>query len=154
VRASSSLAEVLDREADLYEDLLDLLHEEEAALIAGNTRVVGECLARTETLVLQLRLLENSRETLVTQLTGRRDARFGEVPETATGSLGRARARLETTLPIVDVMNRRVTALLHRALRLFDTTLDLICEAAGLNHQYTAAGALTRGARSVIDRRA
>ena len=89
--ASSTLADVLDREADLYEDLLGLLHEEEAALIAGNTRAVGECLARTETLVLQLRLLENSRETLVTQLTGRHDARLGELPETATGSLGRAR---------------------------------------------------------------
>lgn len=152
--ASASLAEVLDREADLYEDLLRLLHEEEAALIAGNTRAVGDCLARTETLVLQLRLLENSRETLVTQITGRRNARLGEVPETAAGSLGRARARLETTLPTVDVMNRRVTALLQRALRLFDTTLDLIRDAAGLNHQYTAAGALTRGAHSVIDGRA
>jgi len=154
VSASASLAEVLDREADLYEDLLRLLHEEEAALIAGNTRAVGDCLARTETLVLQLRLLENSRETLVTQITGRRKARLAEVPETAAGSLGRARARLETTLPTVDVMNRRVTALLQRALRLFDTTLDLIRDAAGLNHQYTAAGALTRGAHSVIDGRA
>ena len=152
--ASATLADVLDREADLYESLLGLLREEEAALIAGNTRAVGECLARTETLVLQLRLLENSRETLVTQLTGRRDARLGELPETATGSLRRARARLEATLPNVEVMNRRVTALLHRALRLFDTTLDLIREAAGLNHQYTAGGALTRGARSVIDGRA
>ncbi len=152
--ASATLAGVLDREADLYESLLGLLHEEEAALIAGNTRAVGECLARTETLVLQLRLLENSRETLVTQLTGRHDARLGELPETATGSLGRARTRLEATLPLVEVMNRRVTALLHRALRLFDTTLDLIREAAGLNHQYTAGGALTRGAHSVIDGRA
>ena len=152
--ASVTLADVLDREADLYESLLGLLREEEAALIAGNTRAVGACLARTETLVLQLRLLESSRETLVTQLTGRHDARLRELPETATGSLRRARARLEATLPNVEVMNRRVTALLHRALRLFDTTLDLIREAAGLNHQYTAGGALTRGARSVIDGRA
>jgi hypothetical protein len=84
VNAFSSLAEVLDREADLYENLLDLL---------------------------------------------------------ANGSLGRARARLETTLLIIDVMNQRVTALLHQALRLFDTTLDVIRDAAGLNHQYTAAAA-------------
>ncbi len=152
--ASLSLTEVLDREADLYENLLGLLHEEEAALIAGNARAVGDCLARTETLVLQLRLLENSRETLVTQLTGRRDARLRELPEPATGRLGLARARLEATLPRVEAMNGRVTALLHRALRLFDTTLDLIREAAGLNRQYTAGGALTRAARSVIDGRA
>ena len=64
------------------------------------------------------------------------------------------RTRLVTTLPLVDVMNRRVTALLQRALRLFDTTLDLIREAAGLDHQYTAGGALTRGTRPVIDGRA
>ena len=152
--ASATLADVLDREADLYEDLLGLLHEEEAALIAGNTRSVGECLARTETVVLQLRLLENSRETLVSKLTGRRDTRLGELPGAATDSLGRARRRLVTTLPLVDVMNRRVTALLQRALRLFDTTLDLIREAAGLDHQYTAGGALTRGTRPVIDGRA
>jgi flagellar biosynthesis/type III secretory pathway chaperone len=141
VNAFSSLAEVLDRETDLYENLLDLLHEEEAALIAGNIRAVRECLARMETLVLQLRLLENSRETLVTRLTGRRDARLGEVPGMANGSLGRARARLETTLLIIEVMNQRVTALLHQALRLFDTTLDVIRDAAGLNHQFTAAAA-------------
>ena len=46
-----------------------VLAEEEAALIAGDTRAVGDCLARTETLVLKLRLLETSRETLVAQLT-------------------------------------------------------------------------------------
>ena len=92
--------------------------------------------------------------TLVSKLTGRRDTRLGELPGTATDSLGRARSRLVTTLPLVDVMNRRVTALLQRALRLFDTTLDLIREAAGLDHQYTAGGALTRGTRPVIDGRA
>jgi flagellar biosynthesis/type III secretory pathway chaperone len=152
--ASTSLAEVLDREADVYESLLALLHEEEAALIAGNASAVGNCLARTETLVLQLRLLENSRETLVTQLTGRRDTRLRELPEPTAGPLGRARARLEATLPRVEAMNTRVTALLHRALRLFDTTLDLIREAAGLNRQYTAGGALTHSAQPMIDGRA
>jgi len=154
MNASTSLAEVLDREADVYESLLALLHEEEAALIAGNAKAVGNCLARTETLVLQLRLLENSRETLVTQLTGRRDTRLREIPGPAAGSLGRARARLEATLPRVEAMNSRVSALLHRALRLFDTTLALIREAAGLNRQYTAGGALTGSPQSMIDGRA
>ena len=154
MNASSNLAEVLDREADLYEDLLGLLHEEEAALIAGNTRVVGECLARTETLVLKLRLLETSRETLVSQLTARRDARLRDLPEPVPSALARARGRLEATLPTVDVMNRRVSALLRRALTLFDVTLEFIREAAGLNRHYTADGEITRSAPSVIDGRA
>lgn len=150
----SNLADVLTREADLYDDLLDLLREEEAALIAGNTRAVGECLPRTETLVLKLRLLETSRETLVARLGGRREARLRELPGSRDQALARARARLDATLPHVERMNRRVSALLERALKLFDATLELIRDAAGFSQHYTAAGAVSRTAPSMIDGRA
>jgi flagellar biosynthesis/type III secretory pathway chaperone len=149
-----NLAEVLGQEADLYEELLALLGEEEAALVAGNTRAVGECMARAETLVLRLRLLETSRETLVARLTGRRDARLSELPAAAIQGLAPVQARLEATLPRVERVNRRVSALLGRALNLFGATLDLIRDAAGLSHQYTAHGALTRMTASTIDGRA
>jgi flagellar biosynthesis/type III secretory pathway chaperone len=152
--SATNLTEVLSQEADLYEDLLALLTEEEAALVAGNTRVVGECMARTETLVLKLRLLETSRETLVAQLTGRTDARLSELPAGAMQALAPVQARLEATLPRVERMNRRVSALLSRALNLFGATLDLIRDAAGLSHQYTAHGGLTRAAVPTIDGRA
>lgn len=152
--AESNLTEILSREADLYDDLLRLLTEQEGALIAGNTRAVGDCLARTETLVLKLRLLETSRETVVAHLAGRRDAKLSELPGAAARVLGPIRARLEATLPRVDRVNRRVTALLERSLRLFDTTLELIRDAAGLSPQYTAHGALARAVLPTIDGRA
>jgi flagellar biosynthesis/type III secretory pathway chaperone len=151
---TTRLAEVLLRQADLYENLLGLLEEEEAALIAGDTRAVGECLVRSENLVLQLRLLETSREALVTQLTGRRTARLAELPDTDTGTLGRARSRLEAVLPRVERTNRRVKALLERGLKLFDVTLDLVRGAAGLGRHYTATGTLAPIAVPMIDGRA
>ena len=152
--SAANLTDVLSREADLYDDLLVLLTEEEAALMAGDTRAVGDCLARTETLVLKLRVLETSRETLVAQLTGRRDARLTELPTPAADVLGPVRARLDSTLPRVERMNRRVSALLGRALHLFGVTLDLIRDAAGLSRHYTAHGGLTRAPLPTIDGRA
>jgi flagellar biosynthesis/type III secretory pathway chaperone len=152
--SSSTLAELLVREADLYDELLTLLHDEERALIAGDTRSVGDCLARTETLVLKLRLLETSRETLVAQLAGDRRTRLADLPGADHGALATARARLEATLPTVERVNRRVTALLERSLRLFDVTLELIRGAAGLGRQYTAAGTLAPAGRAMIDGRA
>jgi hypothetical protein len=68
--------------------------------------------------------------------------------------LAPVQARLEATLPRVERVNRRVSALLGRALNLFGATLDLIRDAAGLSHQYTALGALTRTAAPTIDGRA
>jgi flagellar biosynthesis/type III secretory pathway chaperone len=152
--ASSTLADLLLREADLYDELLRLLEEEERALIAGDTRAVADCLARSETVVLTLRLLENSRETLVARLAGHGRARLAELPGADLGPLGRARARLEASLPRVERMNRRITALLERSLRLFDATLELIRGTAGLGRQYTAAGTLASVGRPTIDGRA
>lgn len=152
--ATQHLADVLGREAELYEHLLGLLAEEEAALIAGDTRAVAACLSRSETLVLELRLLETARETLVAQLTGRRDARLSEVPGADAGALGQARARLEAALPRVERMNRRVSALLARALHLFESTLELIRSAAGLGRHYTAAGTLVGSSGPTLDGRA
>lgn len=151
---TTRLAEVLLRQADLYETLLALLEEEEAALIAGNTRAVGECLVRSENLVLQLRLLETSREALVTQITGRPATRLAELPDTEAGALGRARGRLEAVLPRVERTNRRVKALLERGLKLFDVTLDLVRGAAGLGRHYTATGTLAPIGVPMIDGRA
>jgi len=151
---SSGLAGVLARQADLYDDLLALLQRQEAAIIAGDTRAVGECMARTESLVLELRLLETSRETLVSQLTGRADTPLRELPGAGEGPLGAARSRLAATLPRVHGMNRRVTALLERSLRLVDATLELVREAAGLTRHYTPRGVVARSAPPTIDGRA
>jgi flagellar biosynthesis/type III secretory pathway chaperone len=153
MKSSSGLADVLAREADLYEDLLGVLEREEAALIAGDTRAVGTYLARTETLVLELRLLETSRETLVAQLTGRRKTRLSEMPAATSTALVTARARLSATLPRVERMNRRVTALLERSLKLFEATMDLVRETAGLTRHYTADGVIARTAPRTIDGR-
>ncbi|MBI3634967.1 MAG: flagellar protein FlgN [Candidatus Rokubacteria bacterium] len=152
--SATALADLLGREADLYDRLLALLTEEEAALLAGDTPAVARCLTRTETLVLELRLIETSRESLVARLAGGRATRLRELPEATAVAVDNARARLELSLPRVERLNRRVKALLERSLALFATTLDLIREAAGLPRHYTAEGMLATAALPTIDGRA
>jgi flagellar biosynthesis/type III secretory pathway chaperone len=151
---ASRLADVLGREADVYESLLEVLQHEEAALIAGDARRVGDCMTRTESLVLELRLLETSRATLVTQLTGRADTPLRDLPGATGAPLAPARERLGATLSRVQRTSRRVTALLDRSLQLFDATLELIRDAAGLTRHYTPAGVLARVSAPTIDGRA
>ncbi len=152
--SAAALADLLDREADLYDRLLALLTEEEGALMAGDAPAVARCLARTETLVLDLRLVEASRESLVTRLAGGRAVRLRDLPEASLDTVGRARARLEVSLPRVERLNRRVKALLERSLALFAATLELIRDAAGLPRHYTADGVVAASALPTIDGRA
>ncbi len=141
-----SLVDVLDEEAALYEALLALLAEEEQALLNGNTRAVADCVPRKETITVKIRLAELSRQATVARMTGRANARLGDLPSAAVAELGAARARLGQLLPKVDVANHRVEVLLHRSLTRLHTALEMIQDAAGTTRRYGARGELL-GAR-------
>jgi flagellar biosynthesis/type III secretory pathway chaperone len=147
-----SLAEVLADETALYERLLQLLREEEAALLQSDGRAVANGVARKETLILQIRLAEASRQAVVRHLTGRSDTRLRDLPATVvTRDLETARARLLSVLPEVERANHRVAALLGRALGRLAMALGLLRESAGVANHYTADARQVSGRLRAVD---
>jgi flagellar biosynthesis/type III secretory pathway chaperone len=149
----SPLVEILDREADLYAELRDLLAEEEAALVKGSGQVTATSLARKEGLLVEIQMVEVSRQAVVRRLTGRTDARLRDLPGADVGELARARARLTALLPEVAESSRRVDVLLERALTRLHNTLDLIREAVGMGPQYTPGARLVQAPMPTLDGR-
>jgi flagellar biosynthesis/type III secretory pathway chaperone len=148
-----TLAEILVDQAALYEELLGVLTEEEAALIRGDSEAVAATLPRKDSLTVRIRLLEMSRQATVLRLTGRADTRLRDLPNADAGELGTARARLTAVLHRVERANRRVEALLTRALSRLRNTLELVHDALGGGRRYTATAQLvTAGARTLDGR--
>jgi flagellar biosynthesis/type III secretory pathway chaperone len=136
------LVDILDEETALYEELLALLAEEEQALLNGNAPAVANCLPRKETITVKIGLAELSRQATVARITGRAESPISQLPPAALVELGTARTRLARLLPEVDIANRRVEVLLHRATARLYNALDMIEEAAGANRRYGARGEL------------
>lgn len=149
-----SLAEALEREAGLYEELLALLSEEEAALVKGSGRIVAERLARKDALLAEIALAEESRQAAVKRLAGRPDVRLRDLPAARQGEVARARMRLTAVLPEVAAVGRRVDVLLDRALFRLHHTLEMIRDAAGLAPEYTAGARLVQAPMRMLDGRA
>ena len=148
-----TLAEILRDEASLYDELLAVMAEEEAALVRGDASVIAEGLARKDTIVVKLRLLEHSRQATVTRLTGRGDTPLRNLPGAATGELAAARARLAAVLHQVERTNARLDALLTRALSRLRQTLEFLRDAGG-DRQYTSGAQLVGSGLTTIDGRA
>ena len=148
-----TLAEILRDEATLYDELLTVLTEEEAALVRGDASVLAESLARKDTIVVKLRLLEHSRQATVTRLTGRPDTPLRQLPGAGTGELAAARTRLATVLHQVERANARLDALLSRALSRLRQTLEFLRDAGG-DRQYTSGARLIGSGLTTIDGRA
>jgi hypothetical protein len=154
VSAAATLSGILTDEAALYEALLALLRDEEAALIRGSSEVTAASLAEKEALVLRIRLAEIARQAAVRRLTGRADTRLRDLPGAGEGELGAARRRLGTALERVAEATRRVDILLGRALTRLEDALRILHEATGLGPRYTHEGALVRAARPTLEGRA
>lgn len=148
-----TLADILTDEADLYEQLLTLLGEEEAALVAGDPSPLADCVARKETLTLKLRLAEHARQVLVTRLGSDPGTRLAELPGVQGEELDRAATRLKALLARVQRANSRVEALLARALVRIRTTLELIQDAAGVSRGYSANAQLVSGSVAMFQGR-
>ena len=146
--ASPRLAEIIRNEAALYERLFACLGEEEDALVAGRTVAIADCVTRKENLVLEIRLAEIARQSALLRLSRERGglACLDDDPE-----LDEARSRLREILPRVLVSNRRVAALLDRALSRLQATLEILHESVGPGRRYRADGGLVGVLPSTID---
>jgi len=146
--ASPRLAEIIRNEAALYERLFACLGEEEDALVAGRTVAIADCVTRKENLVLEIRLAEIARQSALLRLSRERGglACLDDDPE-----LDEARSRLREILPRVLLSNRRVAALLDRALSRLQATLEILHESVGPGRRYRADGGLVGVLPSTID---
>jgi flagellar biosynthesis/type III secretory pathway chaperone len=150
----ASLADVLAGETALYEKLLGVLRDEEHALLENDGRAVADGLARKESLILEIRLAELSRQALVARVTGRSDTRLRDLPPDASRDLTAARTRLLSVLPEIERVNHRVAALLQRSLGRLRSALELIRDAAGIDRHYTADAREVSGLLRAVDGRA
>lgn len=150
--AAPGLAEILAGEALLYERLLAVLAEEEQALTGGRLPLVAECVTRKENLVLEIRLAELARQAAT--------ARAAREPAPSTArrdddpAVVESRDRLRAVVPHVQRANRRVAALIDRALARLSTTLEILQDTAGAGRHYRPDGALVGTLPSAVDGRA
>ena len=151
---ASGLARILEGEAQLHEELFELLGREEAALLAGSGRVTAETLGRKEELLGLIAQAEERRRAVVAALSGRATCRLREIPGADQPDLRQARERLAAILPRVATMAARVDSLLERALGLLREVVSLVHEALGQGPQYTATGGLVRPTLPTLDGRA
>lgn len=157
------LLALLRQEAATYRRLLDILREEEAALLASRYSDVAAFTTRKETLLLELRVLAESRSVLLTRLA----ETFG-VPSSAltlsrlmtlvdspeAGQLQEVRTSLTDTLSQIARANHGLGLLLERSLFRIQETLRLVRESLGLGPQYDLAGRLLVPVFPVLDQEA
>lgn len=155
------LLALLEQEAATYGRLLHILREEEAAVLAGRHAGVAACATRKETLLLELRMLAESR----TVLLGRLAEAFG-VPASAltlsrlTGlvdpleaaRLRALRSLLAETLSEIAQATHGLGLLLERSLFRVREVLRILKESLG--PQYDPAGRLLVPAFPVLDQEA
>jgi flagellar biosynthesis/type III secretory pathway chaperone len=64
-----NVAQVLGRETEKYEALLRLLRQERGLIVKGNLQALSELVKRKETLVLELKVLQEARLALMTKVS-------------------------------------------------------------------------------------
>lgn len=67
------LAQVLGQETEKYEALLRLLRRERDLIVKGNLQVLAELVKRKETLVLELKVIQEARLTLMSKVSAMHD---------------------------------------------------------------------------------
>lgn len=63
------LAHVLEQEIEKYETLLRLLRQERGLIVKGNLAMLDELMKRKETLVLELKVIQEARVALMTRVS-------------------------------------------------------------------------------------
>ncbi|MFQ5946084.1 MAG: flagellar protein FlgN [Anaerolineae bacterium] len=154
---------LLTQEAATYGRLLDTLKDEERALLAGRSTDMAASTNRKETLLLELRVLSESRSVLLSRL-----AEFYDVPAPAltlsrladlvdppeSEWLREVRTTLTETLSEIAQTSYRVGLLLDRSLFRIRETLRLVRESLGGTPQYDPTGRLLSSALPVLDQEA
>lgn len=155
------LLALLEQEAATYGRLLEILREEEAAVLAGRHSGVAACTARKETLLLELRVIAESRGVLLTRLAEAFDvpvsaltlSRLTELVDAREAARLRAvRSSLAETLSQIAHATHGLGLLLERSLFRIREILRILKESLG--PQYDPAGRLLVPAFPVLDQEA
>jgi flagellar biosynthesis/type III secretory pathway chaperone len=155
------LLALLEQEAATYARLLHILREEEAAVLAGRHAGVAACASRKETLLLELRMLAESRGVLLSRLAETFDVPVSSLtlsgltalvdPDDAT-RLCAIRTSLAETLSETAQATHGLGLLLERSLSRIREILRILKESSG--PQYDSAGRLLVPAFPALDQEA
>ncbi len=147
----SGLVALLHEEADIFETLLEILKKENEALIHIHVETLHRLAKEKETLALKGRMCEETRRHLIDrlreELSIERETPLSfsdlvqRVPEHLQPALLQARNRLLHVAEKIVLMNSQNNALIRESLRLIESSLNLIRQAAG-NTTYEKEGKL------------
>jgi len=148
----TGLVALLHEQADIFETLLEILKKENQALVRVNVETLHRLAKEKETLSLKGRVCETTRHTLLERLkTGLAlnpdspitfSMLVERIPEHLHPALIQARDRLLKVAEEIVLINCQNGALIQDSLRLIDSCLNLVREAAG-NATYQNGGRLS-----------
>jgi len=143
------LVGLLDREAQLYRALLDVIDREKAAAVRSELNALNEAGAEKENLMTGLRKIDEQRRGLTTRLAEAlgyppKDLTLKKlsqlVAEPFAGRLQRAGAKLQSVLTQVQEANQRSRQLFEHSLDLLRGTFNLLNELLSANTVYHRTG--------------
>ena len=139
-----NLTQIINEEVRVFNDLLDILNDEQKAIVEDNVAGIEECVLSQQHIASKAHELESRRQAIVTQLSQNLSIDADQVNlarllEVLEGSRAKELARMREKLIKLNEKIRKVTAnnsfLIRQSLRYTERCLDIL----------TGQGPLQRG---------
>lgn len=146
------LAHVLEQEVEKYETLLRLLRQERGLIVKGDLATLAELMKRKETLVLELKVIQEARVALMTRVSAMYDIPLVEltlfcladlVPVSHTMLYRRLLNRLAVLVTRLVEENDGNAALLDRSVAYIKGSLSFLTSAVTSVPLYQGDGSIT-----------
>jgi flagellar biosynthesis/type III secretory pathway chaperone len=145
----AELRGILTREIELHKHLLSLLHKEKACLIDLSTEEIVENTKRKETCTLKIKMLEESRLSLIKRLSPHFSISLHELTlsklisqldEPHRSELEEVRSTLRSLINSIQEINQHNSMVVKDALHYCQRSLDFLYSATVANPTYVDSG--------------
>ena len=152
----AELRAILMREIELHKHLLSLLHKEKVCLIDLSTEEIVENTKKKETCALKIKMLEESRLSLIKRLSPHFAIPFQELTlsklvslleEPHRSNLDEVRSTLLSLIKSIEELNQHNCMVVKDALHYCQRSLDFLYSATVANPTYVDSGKIKDPAR-------